>query len=362
MGSGMIDSPSPPRVRPVILSGGAGTRLWPMSVDRSPKQFLPLIDDQTLFDATLARVADQNHFLPPIVVCGEQHVPHVESAVKAMGLADFLLIVEPLARNTAPAVALAALAAESPDELQLVLPSDHHVADPTAFVAAIERGVAAASSGALVTFGIEPDRPETGYGYIAARELRDGVAAVDRFIEKPQRDAAERMIEAGGHYWNAGIFLWRADALIAELEVHAPDVYAAARHAVDSGERQAGALRPDRESFATSPSISVDYAVMEKTSRAAVVPASMGWSDVGSWESLHELAAQDSRRNVVGVGAIGVDCDGCLIRTTGPKVVAMGVEDLVIVATPDAVLVLPKADSQRVREAAAWYAENGSYI
>jgi mannose-1-phosphate guanylyltransferase len=350
------------RVRPVILSGGAGTRLWPLSREESPKQFLPLIGDQPLFDATLARVADRELFLPPLIVCGEAHVDHVEAALYRQRIGDALLVIEPMARNTGPAVALAALAAEQDSELQLVLPSDHHVADPAAFAEAVKRGRGAAADGRLVTFGIEPDRPETGFGYIAAGGGEAGVHAVDRFIEKPDRVKAERMVAEGGYYWNAGIFLWRADRLLEELATHARGVESAARAAMASAARKDELLRPEAKSFSASPSISIDYAVMEKTSRAAVVPVSMGWSDVGSWESLHGLADQDASGNVVDAGANTIDCEGCLIRTTGPKVVAVGVEDLVIVATREAVLVLPKAESQRVREAAAWYAESGGYI
>jgi mannose-1-phosphate guanylyltransferase/mannose-6-phosphate isomerase len=350
------------KIRPVILSGGAGKRLWPLSRDDFPKQFLPLLGEQPLFGATLERVADRDIFLPPLIVCGEAHVEHVDAALVAAGAEDALVLVEPMGRNTAPAVALAAFAAEHIGELQLVLPSDHHVADPAAFVAGIVRGREAAAAGKLITFGIEPDHPETGYGYIAASPSDTGLAPVERFIEKPDRVKAERMIAAGGHYWNAGIFLWRADALLAELEAHARDVLEPAREAMAKAPREGRMIRPDALAFARSPSISIDYAVMEKTAHAMVVPVSMGWSDVGSWESLHGLADQDESGNVVERGSNAVDCRNCLIRSTGPRVIAVGVEELVIVATPEAVLVLPKSESQRVREAAAWYAESGAYI
>ena len=345
-------------VRPVLLSGGSGTRLWPLSRDERPKQFLSLLGNDTLFEATLARVADRTRFLAPIIVCGEGHVPHVEEGLGRRGIDDATILVEPVARNTAPALALAASAAPQP-EYQLVLPCDHYIADAGSFHAAVFEGLVAAATGSLVTFGIEPDRPETGYGYIAAGP-GTGWRAVERFVEKPDRAGAEQMIAAGGHYWNAGIFLWRTDAFLNELLRHAPDVHAAAAASLRHGGPGARPVRAALAEFSRSPSISVDYAVMERTCRAVVVPARMGWSDVGNWSSLHDLGPGDEAANVLDAGSLAVDCKGCFFRSTGPKVVAVGVQDLVVVITDDVALILPKSESQRVKEAAAVFAMQSS--
>lgn len=340
------------RIRPVLLSGGSGTRLWPLSRRGLPKQFLPLLGDETLFEATLARVADRALFLPPMVVCGESHVHFVVEGLARVGVRDAKIVVEPIARNSAPAVGLAAATATSP-EYQLVLPCDHFIADQDAFVVAVREGLAAAVDGALVTFGIKPQEPDTGYGYIAAAP-GIGPRPVERFVEKPDRAGAEQMIAAGGHYWNAGIFLWRSDALLRELGACSPDVHAAVLTAAAAAASvELDIVRPPLSDFARSPSISVDYAVMEKTSRAIIVPVTMGWSDVGTWASLHALAPHDGRANVIDGHAQVVDCDGCYIRSTGLRVVALGVQDLIVVISDDVAMILPRSHSQRVGEAAA---------
>ena len=237
-------------------------------------------------------------------------------------------------------------------EYQLVLPCDHFIADREAFLAAVRAGFPAASEGSLVTFGIEPHSPETGYGYIAAAP-GTGPRSVERFVEKPDRAAAERMIAAGGHYWNAGIFLWRSDTLLAELAACSPDIHAAIVATARAVGRDGAVLTPPLSEFARSPSISVDYAVMEKTSQAVVVPVAMGWSDVGSWSSLHALTPSDERANVLDRHSRVVDCDGCYIRSSGLTVVALGLTDLVVVVTDDVALILPRSHSQRVGEASA---------
>ena len=342
-------------VRPVLLSGGSGTRLWPLSRDELPKQFLPLLGSATLFEATLARVADRRQFLAPMIVCGESHVRHVEEGLARLGIADATIVVEPIARNTAPALALAALTAQQV-EYQLVLPCDHHIGDTPAFLDAVRQGLVGAAAGSLVTFGIEPDRPETGYGYIAAG-AGSGLRAVARFVEKPDRSRAERMMSDGGHYWNAGIFLWRTDGFLGELQACAGNVYGPARASLGARDSDAPLIRASVSEFSRCPSVSVDYAVMEKTDRAMVVPVSMGWSDVGNWSSLHALGAGNETSNVCDQSSIAVDCSGCYIRSSGPKVVAVGVEDLVVVITNDVALIVPRSDSQRVKEAAAAFAE-----
>ena len=339
------------RVRPVILAGGAGTRLWPMSTAARPKHLLPLIGDSSLFEQTLARFEDTARFGPPIIVANQAQATELGALLAPIDGA--VLILEPMKRDSAPAIALAALAAE-PDELLLMSPSDHHIADVAAFHAAIEAGRAAAEAGDIVTFGIEPDHPATGFGYIAGA-AGEGVRRVERFIEKPDADHALALLNAGGHYWNAGIFLARAATWLAAMERHVPDIVAAARSALDAATRDGGAIRPGSEEFARSPSQSIDYAIMEKESAVSVVPVSMGWSDIGSWQSLLDAADCDSSGNSIGIGHVAFDSAGTLIRSSGPRVAAIGVEGLVIIATKDAVLVVPRDQSQRVREAAAWY-------
>ena len=341
------------RVRPVILAGGAGTRLWPMSTPQKPKHLLPLIGDGSLFEQTLARFGDPSLFRPPIIVANQAQGAELSGILAAIEGAT--LVLEPMKRDSAPAIALAAWIAE-PDDVLLMTPSDHHIADLDAFHAAIAAGLPAAEAGDIVTFGIEPDHPATGFGYIRATP-GEGVRRVDKFIEKPATDVAQAMFDAGSHYWNAGIFLARASTWRRVLEAYVPDIAAAARDALGSADRTAGVIRPDREAFARSPAQSIDYAVMEKETAISVVPVTMGWSDIGSWQSLFDAAERDDDDNSVGHGHVAMGSAGNLIRSSGPRIAAIGVEGLVIVATADAVLVVRRDQSQRVREAAAWYDE-----
>ena len=340
-------------IRPVILAGGSGTRLWPMSTPARPKHLLPLIGTSSLFEQTLARFADPARFGPPIIVANQAQA--AELAELLAPVEGAVLILEPMKRDSAPAIALAALVAD-PDELLLVCPSDQHIADVAAFHAAILAGRGAAEAGDIVTFGIEPDHPATGFGYIAG-SAGEGVRRVERFIEKPDAGRAQAMLDAGGHYWNAGIFLARASTWIGAMERHVPDIVTAARAALEAAARDGGAIRPDAEEFARSPSQSIDYAVMEKEKAISVVPVTMGWSDIGSWQALLDAADVDDAGNSVGAGHVAFDSAGTLIRSSGPRIAAIGVEGLVIIATKDAVLVVPRDQSQRVREAAAWYDE-----
>ena len=342
-------------IHPVILSGGSGTRLWPMSTPARPKQLLALTGAETMLQMTARRTAGHARFADPLVVGSAAHADEIAAQLAAV-TGTHRLICEPCARNTAPAIALAAewLAKDDPAALMLVVPSDHVIADVAAFHAAIERALPLVADGWLVTFGIEPTGPETGYGYIAAaEELAPGVLRAARFIEKPPRDMAEAMLAAGGHSWNAGIFLFRVDRFLEELAHFQPAMHAAAHDAIDAAEEQGHAIHPAHTAFAASPSDSIDYAVMEKADRVAVVPVAMGWSDLGSWEALHSLAERDATENSLCDGALAIDSHGCLVRSDGPRVSLLGVRDLVVIVTGGEVVILPRSNAQRVRELAA---------
>jgi mannose-1-phosphate guanylyltransferase len=331
---------------PVILSGGSGTRLWPLSRARRPKQMLDLTGAGSMLGMTGERVADPALFAPLWVVAGTGQAEAIEEALPGRGR----LILEPASRNTAPAIALAALCAE-PDDLLLILPSDQLIADAAGFRESVLRAAPHAGEGWIVTFGMKPDRPETGYGYIErGTELGDGVHRAARFVEKPDAATAARYLEGGRHDWNGGIFLMRAGTYLEALEAHAPDIARASRAAMAAARREGRRLYPDEAAFARSPSISIDYAVMEKAEKVAVAPVAVGWSDVGSWEALMEVSARDEAGNALSGDVVALGASGCLIRSEGPLVAAIGIEDLVVVATPDAVLIVPKAQSQRVKE------------
>ena len=335
-----------PRITPVILSGGSGTRLWPLSRHARPKQMIALGGATSLLAQTLDRASGPLFAAPVLVGSAAQ--------AEALALAApgaHAIILEPTARNTAPAILLAALEA-GPDALLLVMPSDHVVLDAEAFRLAVESAVPAAGQGWIVTFGIHPDRPETGYGYIEAGAPLDGdIRRVRRFVEKPDVAGAERLIAEGG-LWNAGIFLMRSDVLVAGLADHAPELLAAVREAHDKAVRDGVTVSPDSHAFGRAPSISIDHALMEKSDRLAVRPCAFGWSDLGSFDSLHRLGPADESGNVVEGEAVLVGAEGCLVHSDGPIVAAVGVSDLVIIATGDAVLVVPRGHSQRVRELA----------
>lgn len=340
---------------PIILSGGSGTRLWPLSTPERPKQFLPLVGDRTMFAETLARVADRNRFAAPVIVCGEGHVNHVAADLGTLGVTDAAVIVEPAARNTAPAIALAALAAP-PDACLLVMPSDHAMSRPAAFIDAFDAAYPLVASGHLATFGIEPASPETGYGYLAAGEpLGDsGARAVSRFVEKPAREAAQAMLDSGGHYWNAGIFLMRADAYLGALALHAPDIDQSCRKAMSAASANEGVIRPDEAQFAACPSDSIDYAVMEKAEGVIVVPVDPGWSDVGSWAALHAIADKDAHGNAVRGPAVLFDCHNCLVRNDTDTVLSLlGLADMAIIAAPAGTVMLPLARTQDVKRFAS---------
>lgn len=334
---------------PVILSGGSGTRLWPMSRPEMPKQLLALTAEDTMLQLTAKR-AHGEAFAAPIVVANARHADHIDEQLAAVGAAPQAVILEPVARNTAPAIALAALAAKGEDAL-LVMPSDHVIADVAAFHAAIEAAMPLVAEGWLVTFGITPDAPETGYGWIKVGEpLSPGVHRVARFVEKPARERAEAMLASGDHAWNGGIFLFRADIFLGALAAHAPGMLTATQEAMTKAKRDGVRIHPDAEAFGASPADSIDYAVMERAERVAVVPVAMGWSDVGSWDALHAISDLDGEGNAHRGEVLAIDTRNCLIRSDGIRVAAVGVSDLIVVASGNDVLILPRGRSQDVKK------------
>ncbi len=335
---------------PVILSGGSGIRLWPMSRPEMPKQMLALTAEETMLQLTARRTPAGDRFAAPVIVANALHADMVEEQLGAVETRA-QVILEPMGRNTAPAIALAALAVGGGSDPLLVMPSDHVIGDVTAFHAAIHAALPLVEDGWLVTFGITPDAPETGYGYIKVGDaIGTGVHKVERFVEKPKRDVAEAMIAAGGHAWNGGIFLFRADAYLDALARFAPDMLAAVRAAMARAIREGTRILPDQAEFAKSPAESIDYAVMEKAERVAVVPVAMGWSDVGSWDALHSISDRDGAGNAFGGDVIAIDTVDCLVRAApGKRVALVGVSDLIVVADGDDVLVLPRGRSQEVK-------------
>ncbi len=339
---------------PVILSGGSGTRLWPMSRPEKPKQLLALNAEETMLQLTAQRTAGEA-FGAPIVVANAAHADIIDAQLDEIGTAPQAVILEPIGRNTAPAIALAALAAGGGEDALLVMPSDHVIADVTVFHAAIRAAMPLVADGWLMTFGIAPDAPETGYGWIkVGDQLAPGVHKVARFVEKPPLDAAEAMLASGDHAWNGGIFLFRADHFLGELAQYAPDILGAAQAAIADGHREGNRLYPHPRAFAATPSESVDYAVMEKAARVAVVPVSMGWSDLGSWDALHAISEQDEAGNATlglagGGDVIALDTSNCLVRSDGIRIATVGVSDLIVVASGNDVLIVPRGRSQEVK-------------
>ncbi len=342
-------------LHPVILSGGAGTRLWPVSRADHPKQLLPLVEpDRSLFQATVAR-ASGDGFAAPVVVCNDAQRFIIAEQLRALGMAADRIMVEPVARDTAPAVAAAALhlAETAPDTPMMVQPSDHVITDTAAFHAALERAGAAARAGWLVTFGITPDHPATGYGYIKAGDPvpdAEGVWRVARFVEKPDRATAEAWLAEGGYAWNSGIFVFTPATLIAELDRHAPAVLAAARAALAGARGDLDFCRLAADAFAGAPAISLDYAVMEATDRAAVVPAGMGWRDVGAWPAVWDLGTGDADGNVTRGDVLLEDSRNCYVHADDHLTAVAGLEDTVVVVTDDAVLVAGMNHGQAVKQ------------
>ena len=332
-------------IHPVILCGGSGTRLWPRSRKSRPKPFLPLIGERTMFEATLGRCADPALFAPAVIVTGKDHLAHVEEQLAAAPGAT--IVVEPQAKNTAAAIALAAHRL-APDAVMLVCPSDHHIADEAAFRGAAAAAAKLALQDWLVAFGIVATGPETGYGYIKQGEPLDGGWRVERFVEKPDFERARQFLAEGGYSWNGGIFAFCAGHFLDELARHRPELAAAADKAVRRGRQEGARFHPDPAAFAEIEGESVDYAVMEETDRAAMVPASMGWSDIGSWAALREATDADQDGNSVRGRAELVDCKGVFVDSDGPRVSVIGLADVAIVIDGDEVLVTTMEGAQKV--------------
>lgn len=339
---------------PVILAGGSGSRLWPLSRQHYPKQLLKLFGDKTMLQQTLLRLEGLEDTVAPVVVCNEAHRFMVAEQLLEMGIPDTAILLEPVARNTAPALALAAIQARQvdPRATLLVLSADHMIRDITAFQQAVRQAVQGAEQGALVTFGVQPDRPETGYGYIKAKdgsETAAGLYPVERFVEKPDLPTAQSYLEAGCYYWNSGMFVFRVDVFLEELEARSPEVLEAAIAAHSAATKDLDFIRIDKASFAKAPNISIDYALMEKSDKVACVPLNAGWSDVGDWRSFSELSVQDEAGNSFIGDSIDIDSRNTLVFSRDKLVATIGVSDLMIINTPDAVLIADKSRAQDVK-------------
>ncbi|MEO0061741.1 MAG: hypothetical protein RLZZ08_301 [Pseudomonadota bacterium] len=333
------------KIHPVVLCGGSGTRLWPRSRKAQPKPFLPLVGDDTLFEATLGRCAADGRFAAPLVVTGTAHLPHVEA--QAAAFPGTQVIVEPEAKNTAAAIALAAHRLPA-DAIMLVCPSDHHIADEAAFRDAACQAALLAQDDWLVAFGIDPTAPETGFGYILRGEPMAAGFRIERFVEKPDLSTAQQFLADGQYSWNGGIFVFRAGAFLDELAQHRPDIAADVREAVERGTQQGHHFHPDPAAFARIAGVSVDYAVMERTSRAAVVPVAMGWSDIGNWQALRDARAPDAAGNRARGRVELIDCRNVLAESDGPRISVIGLEDVAIVVDGDDILVTTMAGAQKV--------------
>jgi mannose-1-phosphate guanylyltransferase/mannose-6-phosphate isomerase len=340
-------------VHPVILAGGYGTRLWPMSRQLLPKQFLPLVSAQTMLQETVARAQRLRDALPPLVLVSEEHRFLAAEQLRAQGVQDARLVLEPAGRGTAPAAALACLAAleRDPEAIVLLLPADHLIAQADAFVLCVEAALGLAREGRLVTFGMRPTAPATGYGYIVRGDAVGSAGyRVKKFVEKPDAARAAQLIGAGDAYWNSGMFVFGAAAFLEELHRHRPDIAAAARKSWDERSSDLDFIRPGREAFLACPPDSVDYAVMEKTSNAAVVPGDFGWSDLGSWDTLWEAGRKDGQGNVALGDTQLLETRNSYVRSESRMVAVLGLDNAVVVETSDAVLVASREHAQRVKE------------
>ncbi|MEW5788034.1 MAG: mannose-1-phosphate guanylyltransferase/mannose-6-phosphate isomerase [Pseudomonadota bacterium] len=348
---------------PVILSGGSGTRLWPLSRAALPKQLLPLAGDRTMLQETVVRLKGLEGQGAPLVICNNEHRFLIAEQMREIGVDPLGIFLEPVGRNTAPAAAVAALTllSKDPDAVMLLLPADHLIGDVPAFHAAVAEGMKAVVQGRLVTFGIVPDSPHTGYGYIQRGDALDGTAArqVARFVEKPDAARAAEFLASGDYFWNSGMFLFSARQFADELARLRPDILAACQRALEAGEHDLDFCRLDKAAFADCPSDSIDYAVMEKTANAAVVPADIGWNDIGAWSALWDVGAKDGAGNVAR-GDVYLDgVNNSYVRAESRMVAAIGVDNLLIVETADAVLVADKNRAQDVKKVVDYLKQAG---
>ena len=350
-------------IYPVILTGGAGSRLWPLSREHYPKPLLPLFGKRTLLQETVLRLADMPAVAAPLFVCNEEHRFLVAEQVQSLDKKAGAILLEPEGRNTAPALTIAALylLEKDPDAVMVVMPADHVIPSSELFQAAVERAIELCPDGHLVTFGVVPTHAETGYGYIRRGVALDGGGAyrVDRFVEKPDLATAQGYVDSGEYYWNSGIFALRAAAWITEIKRFAPAILASCETAVAGGKRDVDFCRVDKAAFLASPSDSIDYAVMEKTDRAAVVPLDAGWSDVGAWSALWDISERDGQGNVTQGDVLTHDVRDTLVLAQHRCVAAIGLEGAVIIETPDAVLVTRRDRAQDVKEIVSQLKKNG---
>jgi len=343
------------KIYPVIMCGGAGTRLWPMSKKSLPKQYQPIVTDKSMLRETINRFPKSGRLnvAPPSFVAAVSHKPHIQEACAAESVEPHLIVLEPCGRNTAPVAALVSLLIDSSDDaLILLLPADHHIEDLEAFITAIEAGIPSAQGDSLVTFGIKPTGPETGYGYINSGEKRESdVFKVRRFVEKPDLETAKRYISSGDYFWNAGIFLFSAKTMIEAFEKFAPHILQACKLAIETGKHVNESVFLDPASFSECESDSIDYAIMEKADNVNIVaPVDMGWSDIGSWDALRQRALEN---NILAQGQgeiITIDCKETYVRSDGPTIAVIGVEDLIVVANSDEILIAKAGASQKVKK------------
>jgi mannose-1-phosphate guanylyltransferase/mannose-1-phosphate guanylyltransferase/mannose-6-phosphate isomerase len=338
---------------PVILSGGSGTRIWPLSRSSHPKQFLPLVSEKSMFQETLVRLQGIEGMQAPLGICNESHRFMMAEQFREMGIQPSAIILEPVGKNTAPVGAMAALSAKSPDDVLLILAADHVIEDIPAFQKAVKQAEALAKKGAMVMFGIVPTKPETGYGYIKRGSVLGDAYTVEAFVEKPDLAKAQQYVDSGEYYWNSGMFAFTAGRYLEKLEKFSPEILSACRKAHEKAVVDMDFLRLDKEEFCRCPANSIDYAVMERTEKGVVIPLDAGWNDVGSWSSLWELANKDEAHNAVYGDVISQDTEDCFLYSDSRLVTTVGVKNLIIVETEDAVLVADKDKVQNVKEIVA---------